>query len=867
MNDLLTDEELRWGHPPVGFLSQPVAEALNGVEFPREIADALGLSHATALDLTSARSPLLRGGEPELGRIGDALVSFVEGRLNDLTGVPLVGGPMPAQPELAVRRWPARPRNILLRTGLAARADRLSSATVGSLLKERMVGVRAVLEISALLEASGLLEPSSPGSTQTSRPASFVIGDEPAEWGTPPAPLLPESLRELFGEESLPTWVRKDLGLPDDATSIALDKSVWKRVDSIPPRIKKYLVGLVTYRGSEIHPVRVLTGGWRGGNPSDVAWPNRVRNALEQTNLLDEYSIVRVTYGELLSVSSLGPKSVLEFAVIAEQASSNIAAALNKEQQDALLAAAKQPWADRIRADDVRFREAAPAYDGTFSDLFEEALANPQGDWSWRVVEGLPAIQKRVAEIDSAPLEAVLPDVLRSMSFSERDIAIIVRRMGWDGRPPASLQKVGDEFRITRERVRQVVDKLTRKRGPRYIPALERAITALDDQAPVPTSVAATSFVERGIASIPFQAAGVLRAAETFGYECDLTIGTRDGIDYVQAPGDQGISAVLRTARNEAGRVGVSNADEVQAELSAEGRTLSDDVVRRLLGTSPKVVFLTGDWFWMPDIPPGRNRLRNTTRLMLSVSPRLSLQSVRHGLRRRYRWRHIDLVPPLEVLREFYRANPEFEVDSNDNVTSNEPLDYRKELGDAERVFVEVLRAVPTGLLDRAELEATVTGRGVNPSTFGVYTTFSPILDHPALNVWCLRGHDVDPAAIQALKDIVATREPVRRTIRAGWDADGRLSITTILGSVSSPVILIPASVSRYVSGRSFHAVTQEGSPAGTVTLDERGTSWGYGPFLRRRGAESGDALTISFDLAAETATLLLVDDSDLLED
>lgn len=164
-------------------------------------------------------------------------------------------------------------------------------------------------------------------------------------------------------------------------------------------------------------------------------------------------------------------------------------------------------------------------------------------------------------------------------------------------------------------------------------------------------------------------------------------------------------------------------------------------------------------------------------------------------------------------------------------------------------------------------MEAAVTGRGVNPSTFSVFTTFSPILDHPAMNVWCVRGHDVDPAAVEALRDIVATRTRTRRTIGYGWEEDGTLSVTTVVSNINSPVIGIPGAVTRYVSGRRFAAVTQDGSQVGTVVVDDdTGSSWGYGPFLRRRGAEVGDVLTIRFDLAAERVTLVLADEIDLEE-
>lgn len=46
--------------------------------------------------------------------------------------------------------------------------------------------------------------------------------------------------------------------------------------------------------------------------------------------------------------------------------------------------------------------------------------------------------------------------------------------------------------------------------------------------------------------------------------------------------------------------------------------------------------------------------------------------------------------------------------------------------------------------------------------------------------------------------------------------------------------------------------------PASSRFDDEGRASWGYGPFLHRRGAEVGDVLTIRFDLAAEHVILTL---------
>ncbi|MQB02311.1 MAG: hypothetical protein GEU78_19135 [Actinobacteria bacterium] len=163
-----------------------------------------------------------------------------------------------------------------------------------------------------------------------------------------------------------------------------------------------------------------------------------------------------------------------------------------------------------------------------------------------------------------------------------------------------------------------------------------------------------------------------------------------------------------------------------------------------------------------------------------------------------------------------------------------------------------MLRSSSTGLMDRAEFEKAVTGRGVDANTFSVFTTCSPILDHPALNVWCLRGHATSPRR--------------RRTLTYGWDEDGNLRLAVGLANVNQPVIGIPASIARYVAGRQFRAKAQEGTTAGDITVAETGASWGYGPYLRRRRAEPGDVLTLRFDLVSEDVTLLL-DDGALIDE
>ena len=74
----------------------------------------------------------------------------------------------------------------------------------------------------------------------------------------------------------------------------------------------------------------------------------------------------------------------------------------------------------------------------------------------------------------------------------------------------------------------------------------------------------------------------------------------------------------------------------------------------------------------------------------------------------------------------------------------------------------------------------------------------------------------------------------------------------------------IPSAIRRFVVGREFPATDENGVSAGTVRLNEDGTSYGYGPFWVRRGAHADDILFLTFRLAGRGSLLRLIDDEKL---
>jgi hypothetical protein len=226
------------------------------------------------------------------------------------------------------------------------------------------------------------------------------------------------------------------------------------------------------------------------------------------------------------------------------------------------------------------------------------------------------------------------------------------------------------------------------------------------------------------------------------------------------------------------------------------------------------------------------------------------------------------IVPPRSILRKYFEHHPEFTIDEADLVKPVEPLDYRTELALNDAILVDALRSSPACVLDRASLWNECARRSMNVNTFSIYLSYSPTIVHLGTDVWSLRGVRIDPAAVEAVRQANALREKERRVLDHGWTTDGRLWVATRLPAAHSGgyVFGIPGAIKRYVSGREFAGKDEDGIPRGIIRINDEGTSYGFGAFLRQRGADEGDILVAEFDLEHGAALLRLGND-ELLEE
>jgi hypothetical protein len=555
-------------------------------------------------------------------------------------------------------------------------------------------------------------------------------------------------------------------------------------------------------------------------------------------------------------------------------------ASANRDPESLLLEAIDAPWASQVSSQDPRFSDVLSSGNLSLFERLEELTAEPEDPplAAIELARAVTSLKERLTKVERMPLEAALTDfVCRVTRARDVRLTAILRRLGCDGEPPATLEEAASYLGVTRERMRQIQSKFLERlpSHPVFMPQLDAAIAAIREAAPISVDGASKLLEDKGISSRPFHPKSVLSAAEfcrrSQTFEIDNSFAVARVIVEQRREAEK---LTLSVACRQAQASGASNIQEVITELISKGQSgATDESARRLLKECGDLEFLNGDWFWYATGVPERNRLRNLTRKMLSVTSPISVDELRDGVHRYYkicrRTRGLSswplLTPPRVVLQELYRVHPEFTIDSNGLVTSVGQLDYHNELNPTERVLFDVIRSSPASLLDRSSLARSCADLGMNPNTFSQYLSGSPVIAHLGTDMWGLRGMRVDPAAVDALREANAARPAEKRIIDHGWTESGNLWLAARLPEDPSRFVLgIPLAIRRFVAGRDFSATDQNGLMAGTVRVNPEGTSYGYGPFLARRGADADDILLISFHLTHRSATLQLVDDEEL---
>ena len=128
-------------------------------------------------------------------------------------------------------------------------------------------------------------------------------------------------------------------------------------------------------------------------------------------------------------------------------------------------------------------------------------------------------------------LERELNDVLAASRLDPKQQRAVARRLGWDGSGPTTLAAAGAGEGYTRERVRQLEQRVLEHigRARQALPLTTAALAAIHAYAPASRHELASALVAAQLAERPFDPLGVMRAAELAGLE--IAVVERNGLD------------------------------------------------------------------------------------------------------------------------------------------------------------------------------------------------------------------------------------------------------------------------------------------------------------------------------------------------
>ena len=411
------------------------------------------------------------------------------------------------------------------------------------------------------------------------------------------------------------------------------------------------------------------------------------------------------------------------------------------------------PWTHDVRAGDPRFPRLPIPPGRSIAAQASELLRRETPAWQLRqFIDRAEAARSLHRTISQQSLEDQLRGLAVAASGASGDrLDAMLARLGWLAADQPTLEDAGARIGVTRERMRQLQQN-ARKRIPAqaWLPRLDQALTLLEQSMPLLADEAAALLHDAGVANQPFPPVAIDRAARVLRGQSPFNPKLlAQGIVYVgELPVP--LRKIISLASKRARANGVASLTMLCAELAATGVAVPVRVLGVLLQNSRQIELLDDASFCEPNTPHNRDRLENTLRRMLTVTPTLTVDSLLGGLNREYRYRNaarhgfdVIRVPSRSALVAYLRLHAEFSL-RNDEASLVTPQPADAVLGKAEFTLIHVLTNSPTGILPLSDAANACVAQGMNRTTAYLYLRYLPTVEEPFPLHFSARGRTPD---------------------------------------------------------------------------------------------------------------------------
>lgn len=497
----------------------------------------------------------------------------------------------------------------------------------------------------------------------------------------------------------------------------------------------------------------------------------------------------------------------------------------------------------------------------------EENVKKVLNDYSLEVYRLRRSEAKKRYSSKSGTLEGDLGR-LAELAGSERNRDMVIKYLGWDGKGTRTLQVLGKEFEMTRERVRQVFSNFEKKvleaqkvKGI-YLSKVDLALNKVAEQIPRSASDIEFELVRQGVTRELFRLEGLLTAARILGRKPVFIVVRFGNQRFILPQGAvNSLKTIIQHSRRAVEHRGVATISDIVAQVEEEvHQHVPNSFAVSVLSTRKDFRWLdeSQGWFFLSSVT--RNRLLNLIEKILSVCDRIDIGDLRAGVSRYHRME--GFAPPKEILLQFCREISWCKIQGG-LVYAEPRLDWEQVLkGTNDWAMCAILKeygqAMPT-----AEFEKRCLEIGINKRTFSVYLSYSPIIAKIAPGIYALRGSKIPPGIVESLK---RDRKPQKVISDYGWTSDGEIWIAIKLSEaiLRIGVFSIPSGMKTFIQGE-FAFKAADGAAIGNLRIRDC-NGWSLSSFFTRRGGEVGDYLVLVFDLKNRIVKAH-IGDVNLLED
>jgi hypothetical protein len=298
----------------------------------------------------------------------------------------------------------------------------------------------------------------------------------------------------------------------------------------------------------------------------------------------------------------------------------------------------------------------------------------------------------------SAPLEVELAAWARraaSAVWTTRRFRVLLARLGWTVKTPWTLEEAAREVGVTRERVRQMQDRLERSLvEPTPRARVRQALDVVAAALPIPESAVSDLLRARGLSRGRIGIRGLLHAARLVRLDAPFQVSR---LGWVVSPPASAIGRreFVWTIRCELGSKGIATAEDIVARFAPTDRDELHPIVRATLAAAPWARRVGGTPYWCAwerDRPSRRAPFLRAVHATVAACGALSLVEVLAGLRRADRYRRsARAIPSREVLRLVLTMDPRLRVE-DDVVAPGPGLDAEEALTAIQILLLELVR-------------------------------------------------------------------------------------------------------------------------------------------------------------------------------